>query len=373
MKTISTKLKEIEQQLNTYRVMRTENVIHTQPDISIKFDCPPVEMKIPHTTDMKVNETHQTDPQELPSKTNTLNMLHQPFVMQTYPMHQLREDDHHPDAGDTSSNYDDDDGDDTDLNNRHIDTSYNIFRMASDGKNILYTTYYDDELDLIAYCLLNNSDEDEYREWNQSRIEDMIWWGNIGEFVCATNNGIYTVDHTNRRFKIKCVIRGKWRYIRVAANTQQLFVWMNSTENGFNGIEVYSTEFEFIRKIDFNTNIAGSFVDRNSSFCATDNLIASICTRKQNNREVFQVIFCDLDMKKLHSVPLGLCNDDIEIRTDGNDQFFITTGRCRLYIVFSGGGKQIINLQNKGHCIAVFDDQRIAVNNDGNGIEIVTY
>jgi hypothetical protein len=378
MKIVSTKLKEIEQQLSTYQVMKTENVINTQPDISIKFDCAAVERKIPDSTDIKINETRQTDPQQLSTEASTLNMLHQPFVMQTYPMNQLRKDDHHQDADDTSSNYDDDDDDDddnTDSDDGHIDTSYSIDRMASDGENILYTSYYDEGPDRIAYCLLDNDegDADEYRDWNQSRIVDMISWGSIGKFVCATANGIYTVDHTNRRFKITCVIRGKWSYIRVAANTEQLFVWMNSDENDFDGIEVYSTEFEFIRNINFDTDVIGSFTNETASFCATDNLIASICTRRQNNRQVFQVIFCDLYMTKLYSVPLGVCNGDIEIRTDRNDQFFITTGRRRFYIVASGGGKQIINLRNKGHCIAVFDDQRVAVSDQANGMEIINY
>jgi hypothetical protein len=145
---------------------------------------------------------------------------------------------------------------------------------------------------------------------------------------------------------------------------------MNSDENDFDGIEVYSTEFEFIRNINFDTDVIGSFTNETASFCATDNLIASICTRRQNNRQVFQVIFCDLYMTKLYSVPLGVCNGDIEIRTDRNDQFFITTGRRRFYIVASGGGKQIINLR---HCIAVFDDQRVAVSDQANGMEIINY
>jgi hypothetical protein len=376
MKIVSTKLKEIEQQLSTYQVMKTENVINTQPDISINFDCPVVERKIPDSTDIKINETRQTDPQQLSTETNTLNILHQPLVMQTYPVNQLRQDDHHQDAGDTSSNYDDDDDDDnTDSDDVHIDTSYSIDRMASDGENILYTSYYDEGPDRIAYCLLDKDegDADEYRCWNQPRIVDMIWWDSIGKFVCATANGIYTVDHTNRRFKIICVIRGKWLHIRVAANTEQLFVWMNSDENDFVGIEVYSTEFEFLRDINFDRDVIGSFVNDTASFCATDNLIASICTRRQNNRQVFQVIFCDLYMTKLYSVPLGVWNGDIEIRTDRNDPFFITTGRRRFYIVASGGGKQIINLRNKGNRIAVFDDQRVAVSDQANGMEIINY
>ena len=270
-------------------------------------------------------------------------------------------------------NFDDDDEDDE--NDSHVETSYHIDRMASDGVNILYTSYYDEGSDRIAYCLMNKYDDDadEYRDWKQSRIVDMIWWSTIGKFVCATKNAVYTVDHINRRFKFPSVIRGNWSYVRVAANTNQLFVWENSVEDGFNGMGVYSTEFECIRMIDFNANGTGYFTSNNASFCVTDNLIASICIRLQNNRQVFQVIFCDLNMNKIHSVPLGRCNDGIEIRTDGYDRFFITTGHHRFYIVSSNGEKQTINLQNQASCIAVLDGQRVAVSGQRTSMEILTY
>ena len=110
---------------------------------------------------------------------------------------------------------------------------------------------------------------------------------------------MYTVDQSNENFKILNVIREKYSFVLVAANSRRLFVWMKSEENDFDGIEVYSTEFKLLRSIDFDINDTGSFVKDTISFCATDKLIASICTRTKNNQKVFQVTFCDMDMEKL--------------------------------------------------------------------------
>jgi hypothetical protein len=273
MKNLSTELKKIEQQLSTYEVTRTENLTRTQPDFSIKFDSSPAGTKTPHSNDMKINEVSQSDSKEPSSKSDTLTIRHQPFVVEDYLMNQRGENNQFHVEDDNSGISDDDDADTQD---GHIDASYNIERMASDGKNILYTSYFDDQPDLIAYCLVRDDKgaADKYREWNQSRILDMIWWDSIKKFICATKNGIYTVDYTNKRFKIVCVIREKWSCIRVGANSDELFVWMNSAENGFNGMEVYPTEFDHIRTIDFGMDRIGSFVGSSFSFCVTDNLIA---------------------------------------------------------------------------------------------------
>ena len=106
-------------------------------------------------------------------------------------------------ADDDSNSWDsDDDGDENQV--ALINTSYHVDRMASDGRNVMYTSYFADESDLIAYCLFNDPSgrENAYRDWNQSQIEDMIWWKKIEQFVCATKKGIYTVEYINRQFKI---------------------------------------------------------------------------------------------------------------------------------------------------------------------------
>ncbi|CAF1468754.1 unnamed protein product [Rotaria sordida] len=85
------------------------------------------------------------------------------------------------------------------------------------------------------------------------------------------------------------------------------------------------------------------------------------------------VTFCDLEMNKLNSILLGKCDDYIEIRTDGKDRFFITTGHNRFYIIHSNGKKQTVNLQNDGDCIAVLHNRRVAVSKQRKDMEIIAY
>ena len=261
----------------------------------------------------------------------------------------------------------------TDFDKR-IYTSYVIDLMASDGENLMYSSTDDTRRDRIAYHLINGIPiEDSAREWNQSPIKDMIWWSSIRKFICATAKGIYTVDYIRGLFKIHCVIRDNWSYVRIAANTAHLWVWINGTTDDFNGCDVYSTDFERIRSIDFHGSDIGGFVDKSSSFCVTNNVVASICTRFQNNHEVFQVNFCDLNMNKLETIMLGRCTDNIEIRTDGQNQFFITTGRNNLYIVSSDGDKRTINLLNNGGSLAVLHDRTIAVTGHRSSVELINW
>jgi hypothetical protein len=372
MNSVAAELKRIEQQVNMYQVTKIESLNKTKPEFSMKFDYPSVAIEIPPSPNAQINETFQTDAKESSSETNTLNIPHQPSVTQEYPIDQPRENDDIENEDKSSriaSNGN---------NIKHVDhrqTSYNVDLMASDGENILYTSYYDEEPDLIAYCIVDNDDGDKdiCRDWKQSSIKDMIWWNSINKFICANEDAIYSVEYINGRFKILPHLRGTWSYVRVATNVAHLLLWINSTDNRFDGIEVHSTHFECVRKIDFNSRPVGSFIYVSMSFCMTDHRIASICTRMQNNREVFQVSFCDLNMQKLNSVPLGLYEGDIEIRTDGKDRFFITTGQRRFYIVYSNGTKKMLNLQDNGERIAVLHDRRIAIGNGSSNIQLVSY
>lgn len=373
MKKVASDLKKVEEQLTKFQMTKTENPIATQPNFSVGFDYPTVEIKAADLTDTKVKPKRQTELQQLPLETNVSNMARQSSVISKHPLSQPKSNDIFEDEDDLTSNGND--NNDTHLKYTRIRTTYNVERMASDGENILYSSYKNEGSDIIAYCIIDadNDDADAYRDWKQSRIEDMIWWNSIRKFVCATNKGIYTVDHTQRRFKIYNVINGDWSYLRVAANTHELFVWMDIGENGFNGIEIFSASFDFIRAIDFNATLMDSFVDNSVSFCATDKLVASICTRQQRNREVFKVIFCDLGMNKLNSIPLGSCDGSIEIRTDGNDHFFITTGTRRFYIIHSINTRTMIELDQDAQTIAILKNQRVAVSNEHGDIEILTY
>jgi hypothetical protein len=372
MSSVAAELKRIEQQVNMYQVIKTENLNKTKPEFSMKFDYPSVAIKIPHSANAQINESLQTDTKEPSSETNPLNIPHQPSVTQEYSKNQPRE-------NDDIENEDKSSGTASNGNNiKHVDhrqTSYNVDLMASDGENILYTSYYDEERDIIAYCIMDDSDGngDKCRDWKQSCIKDMIWWNSIDKFICATEDAIYSVEYINGRFKILSHLRGSWSYVRVATNIAHLFLWLNSTVNGFNGIEVHSIHFACVRTIDFNSRQIGSFVDQSASFCMTDNRIASICTRTQNNCQVFKLIFCDLKMNELNSVLLGECEDDTEIRSDGKDRFFITTGQRQFYIVRSDGTKTMINLGDNARCIAVLHDRRIAISNGFSNIQLVSY
>ncbi|CAF3941603.1 unnamed protein product [Rotaria sordida] len=118
----------------------------------------------------------------------------------------------------------------------------------------------------------------------------------------------------------------------------------------------------YVLKIDSDLRIVGIEIQ-----------VASICMRMQNHRPVFHVTFCDLKMNKLNSILLGKCDGCIEIRTDGKDRFFITTGHHRFYIIHSNGEKQTVNLQNDGDCIAVLHNRRVAVSKQRKDMEIIAY
>ena len=373
MKKVASDLIKVEEQLTKFQMTKTENPISAQPNFSIGFDYPSVEIKATDLTDTKVEPKHQKEIQQLPLRTNVLSIGRQSSVILKDSVGEPKSDGLSEDEDDLTSNAND--NNDTRLGYTRIHTTYNVERMASDGENILYSSCKSEGPDIIAYCIIDadNDDADEYRDWKQSCIKDMVWWNSIEKFVCATHNGIYTVDHTQRKFKIHKVINGNWKYLRVATNDHELFVWMNIGEKGFNGIEIFSASFDFIRAIDFNATEMGSFTDGSISFCATDKLVASICARQQRNREVFLVTFCDLDMQKLKSIPLGSYNGGIEIRTDGNDRFFITTGTRRFYIIHSSYTQKTIKLDQNAHTVAILKNQRVAVNNEYDDIEVLTY
>jgi hypothetical protein len=370
MKNLSTQMKTIGQQLNTYQVMRTDNLIKTKQEFSIKFHCSSVTAEAPHSSDIETNKICETDTKEPSSMMNPLDLPHQGVAAQEFPTNQQGENNHFPNEDENLWISDDDNS--SCIQGDYTSTSYHVDRMTSDGKNVLYTSYDDENPDLIAYCLIDNHDgsADEYRDWKQSRIEDMIWWNRIEMFICATKDAIYTVDNINGRFKILCVLRGDYSHIRIATNTNTFFV--NYTVDGeeANEIEVYTSNFELVKTIDVGNQ---KYLSTSASFCLTDHILASICTRMQNKRQVFQVNFFDLAMNELSWVRLGGCDDSIEIRSDGKELFFITTGKQKLHIVSPNKRKKTINLTNIGDCIAVLDNRCIAVGCGRTDIELVTY
>lgn len=381
-KKFTSDLEKLAIEFANFRITEKENLISIKPDFSVRFDYPSVEIKKTDSTDTELKSKCQTDLQQLQLETNTLDMASQPSTIPKNAGNQPKVNNLQGDVENPFRDADTD-GDDKSTNSPRTKAcaTYSVDRMASDGENIFYTSYEEQGPDIIAYCVMDKGGDgnqaDKYRDWKQSRIVDIIWWCKIEEFVCATANGIYTVDYTDKKFKISRAIRGDWCYVRVAANSRQLFAWMNDDDDDgdddFNGIKVYSANFNIIRKIDFSTNQIRSIVNDSTSFCVTGKVIALICTRKQNGREVFKVTFCDLQMNKLNSILLGECDDDTEIRTNGINRFFITTGTNRFHIIHSMDTKQTIELKNNANTIAVLKNRRIAVSNEHDDIEILTH
>jgi hypothetical protein len=204
MKNLSTELKRIELQINTYQVTRAENLIRTKPEFSFKFNNSSVLVDTSQSSTIDALNLSPTEAKELPSGVSSSNILKQPAVQQNLVSQPKKVNPDNEDAGSCAS-----DDDDNTIGFVHMPTSYNIARMASDGENVLYRSYNaDEEPDILAYCLVDDISHsaDRYRDWKQSRIEDMIWWNNIKKFVCATEHAIYTVDYADGRFEIVSVL-----------------------------------------------------------------------------------------------------------------------------------------------------------------------
>ena len=201
----------------------------------------------------------------------------------------------------------------------------------------------------------------------------MVWWDSIEKFICVTKEGIYTVERTGETLKIMRTITEAWSYARVATNDYTLFVWINGVHNNFDGIDVYSTNFDRLETIDFNNYLPGSFTENSTSFCATNNTIVSLCTRTRRNRDVFQATFCDLHMNRSHHVLLGKYDDETEIRSDSDGRLFITTGLNRLHTISPTGQKRTIKLRSNGESIAILNNRRVVIGNGSREMQIIEY
>jgi hypothetical protein len=246
-------------------------------------------------------------------------------------------------------------------------TSYVVDCMASDGINIMYSMIEDTKGDLIAYCYLDNEDSmyrlaDPNRAWRQSRIIDMIWWDSIDKFICATENGIYTVEYTNNQFKILSVINIRCGNLRVATNTN--YIWIHVAGK----ITVYNINFELMRSMNYS--IPRSLT--RASFCLTDNLVAFAFIRRiEKDRDILHIEFYNGDMKKVKRVRLGLCETSCVIRTDGIDRFYVVIGQQRFFIVSPNGHKQTVNLGKHASSLAVVNSQSIVLTKSRSDVELV--
>jgi hypothetical protein len=251
--------------------------------------------------------------------------------------------------------------------NRYEPTSYSINCMASDGRNIMYSTIEDPQYDITAYCYLDVK-SDNYRQVDPcrpsllSRIVDMIWWNSIDKFVCATGNGILTVEYINTRFKILTVINDRWSDVRVAANTNS--IWVH--ERG--KIMVYDINFRLVRSMNFEIPC----IITRESFCITDNLVAVIVIRgDRTHSDTLQVQFYDFNMIRMRSFDLGSGKVPCMIRTDGTDRFFITDGKSMFYILSSKDDNRTIDLGKEASCLALVNRGSIVLTKSRSELELV--
>jgi hypothetical protein len=254
-----------------------------------------------------------------------------------------------------------------------INTSYKVDLLASDGDNVFYTSYCDHDPDLIAYCYLDSTDEpDPHRNWNQSRIIDVVWWDRINSFICATREAVYTVTFQKDEFKILAQVRGEWSYVRVATNSDELWLWVNNTRDDFDGIWIYDDDFELVREIDFGDGCHRPFVHNSTSFCITDTLTASICERRVMGDHLFQVNFNGFNFMNFKTVYVDKTYNGTMIRTDGENQFFMTTGGRKLYMVSPNMVIKHLILENDSDALTFVNSRCFVVSCGTRDIEIWT-
>lgn len=361
MADLSAQMTRMETKLRAYRAVRSEDLTRTAPKLSVTFDyssnAADNAKPLTATKQQPVKEPEAAAAR--PPRCTHPNLIFEPMPDYLADLYGLR----------SLSDFSDDV---SESEVTRVKTFYDVDRMASDGENILYTSHYENKSDLITYSVVNNENEEIFssREWKQSRIEDMIWWNGILKFVCATEDAVHTVEYTQGSLKFTRVVRASFPKIRVAGNSDTLYVHYAEAGELTNKMVLYGTDFQFLRMIDLSHQ---QHLSTSSSFCVTDTMLAMICTRMQHTRLVFQVNFFDLSFNKLKWFPLGPCTDSIEIRTDGMEGFFITTGRRKLYLVNFDGVHDALEMHEAGSRIAVLDGESLAISNGQSGMQLVDY
>lgn len=252
-----------------------------------------------------------------------------------------------------------------------IKMSYNVDVFATDGVNIFYTSYIKDSADLITYCGLDDRrDADRSYIWNQSRILDIVWWGAVSAFVCATNDAIYTITIQNGELKVERKMKKAWSNIRMAINNDRLWLWTKS--DTFHGIFVCGNDFKFDLAIDLAHTHIRHFVSNSSSFCLTDKFVASIYKEtKKIHKHQLQVHFNDFNLVNFKTVRLGPVHGDIMIRSDGDNHFYILTDGTKIHIVSSNGKRESFNLSNNSNALAVVNSRCVIVSGGRPTIEVL--
>ncbi|CAF4192304.1 unnamed protein product [Rotaria sordida] len=312
------KLNQLNQRLTSLVVIRENNLPSTMPKYTFKFNY---SSKSTTNTAEQASNTSQNQNQ---TKSNTTE---QPNVEENSQFDSSLSDEEISDNENNDFSF----PNTNDFCNRDKfeHTSYIVNCMASDGINIMYST-----------------------------IED-----SINKFICATLNGIYTIEYLDKWFRILNVINNRWTRVCIAANTNHIWIYTNEK------INIYNINFQLVRLINFKISCPLT----STSFCLTDNFVAfALIRRIENNQDLLHIEFYDCDMKKIKRVHLGLSKTSCMIRTDGNNRFYVAMGQQSFYIVSPNGNKQTINLGKQASCLAVVNSRNIVLTKPRSDLELVT-
>jgi hypothetical protein len=260
---------------------------------------------------------------------------------------------------------------------------YEVDRIASDGKHILYFSDASKSLCYITNILsekqVNSTSftQEITCRWPYSPLLDLVYSPVTSQFICATKTGIYTctIDpyHHNPIINIQMQVVQLWSYVRLSVDKNFLWVWTDTPR--LSQLRIYSpTTFDCIRSYDLKDY--PRFTDNSTTFCSHTNILATVFQFKQTPnityRKYFHVTFCDsTDLHELCTVRLGECDIDHEIRANSDGVFFITNGNDKLWIVDRYGKKEYVNLHRIGRAITIHSKNQIFIANGTHQIQCV--
>ena len=154
MEQVSSELKTVKEQIEACPDIEFENTNLADLDRCFHHTGWQAVEKAPETCDLKVDQSRQRDgKEEIPATASSVEPKPTTVPTRTSSVRQPIKVRFADDDSNSWVSDDDDDGNQGAL----ISTSYHVDRMASDGRNVMYTSYFADESDLIAYCLFQRS------------------------------------------------------------------------------------------------------------------------------------------------------------------------------------------------------------------------
>lgn len=253
-----------------------------------------------------------------------------------------------------------------------IVTPFPVNLLASNGQHVFCTSFDETTFDLIATFSIDDMARSHMsRDWKQSRIVDIVWWEENDAYICATKDAVYTVTLTRDKLKILKKITGNWSYVRVATNETEMWLWVNENDSDFDGIDIYDSRFRRLRTINFDDQCFRRHTNDSTSFCITNNLVASICERGRSKFPALIINFSGMNMISFKSDKVAKVLGDTMIRTDGNGFFYVTTGGNRLCMVRISGVMTSVQLPYEADSLAVVNSECLVLSNNSNNLQMV--